>query len=319
MKLFKHLTVTCTLLLSSISFTHADTNEPSTDGFGEMVVFGGVFSDTGNFASVYGDLPGIFWQNRFANGPIITDHLAEALGVSSSPSLHYTGEHSGTNYSTRGAWAGRDDDYSISAQVNAYLEKTNYQVPSDSLIVMWAGSHDVIEAISTQAPLPYSMLDDAVWGVEAQLYLLIDAGAQHIYAPTFADVGFSPGFVRAGIGARVTEASDYFNSKFTRMLNRVERNTGTRIYRFDFDAYMKNLVANHGFAGIKNIQDPCVEKLATGECDFNSFAFLTDSLITAKVHKLIGEAFAQDLLHQVSSCKRGNWHKRAKRRVCYAH
>lgn len=318
----KRVTATCMLLLSSVSFAghHSQsTPNPNNEGFGEMVVFGGVFTDAGNFASVYGDLPGIFWENRFSNGPVITDYMAETLGLSADASQHYSGETVGTNYSTRNSWAGRDDEFSLSAQVSAYLENTQYAIPSDSLIVVWAGSHDVIEAISTPAPLPYDMIDQAVWGIETQLYLLIDSGAKHIFAPTFADVSFLPGFQQAGIADRVTEATGYYNKKYKRMLNRVERNTGKRIYRFEFDHYLANLVEQHAFFGLNNIQDACVDKLATGECNFNTYMFMTESLITSKTHKLIGDAFAQDLLQQLSSCKRGNWHKRAKRSVCLEH
>ncbi|MBU2986732.1 SGNH/GDSL hydrolase family protein [Saccharophagus degradans] len=323
MKIYSRLIATGLLLLSGFSFAHSnhktDLIDQPQQGFGELVIFGGVFTDTGNFASLYGDLPGIFWNNRFANGPVISDYMAETLGLSASPSLHVAGEVSepmGTNYSMRNAWAGQSGELNISGQVQTYLASKDYSVPADSLIFMWAGSHDVIEAITTPAPLPYQMLDDAVFGIEAQLYLLIDSGAQHIFAPTFADVGFLPAMQRRGIEARVTEATDYFNRKFSRMLNRVERNTGQRIYRFDFDRYVKGLVANAGFYGIKNSVDVCVEQLATGGCDFNSFLFMTDVLITSKTHKLIADAFTQDLLHQVSYCKRGNYHSRTKHHLC---
>lgn len=76
MKIYSRLIATGLLLLSGFSFAHSnhktDLIDQPQQGFGELVIFGGVFTDTGNFASLYGDLPGIFWNNRFANGPVIS-------------------------------------------------------------------------------------------------------------------------------------------------------------------------------------------------------------------------------------------------------
>lgn len=324
MKMVTRLVAICFVLVSSVCFANSRDSvvDQPQQGFGELVIFGGVFTDTGNFASVYGDLPGFFWENRFSDGPVIADYMAETLGLDATASFHLADEvpeYQGTNFSTRSAWAGQEGDANLSGQVEAYLSTKDYVVPADSLVVMWAGSHDVIEAITTPAPLPYEMIDAAVWGVEAQLYRLIDSGAEHIFAPTFADIGFLPAMQRRGIEGRVTQATDYFNRKFSRMLNRVERNTGQRIYRFDFDRFVKGLVANSGFYGIKNNVDVCLELLPTGGCDLDTFMFMTDVLITSKTHKLIADAFTQDLLHQVSYCKRGNYHRRTKHALCPRH
>ena len=313
MKVKMHLVLLFSFALSSMAFAHDDESE----GFSELVVFSGIFGDTGNYAAVFGDLPPLFWNNRYADGPVVADYFAENLGLSAEPSLNWIGEDNGLNYSIRDAWAAYDEEFGLNVMVDSYLEKTEYDIPDDALILLWIGGHDLIEAISTPGEIPYHMIDDAVDGIEAQLYRLIDAGAEHIFAPTYADTSFSPAYTRRGISDRVSVITNTYNRKFKRMLNRVERATGQRIYRFHFDEYTDALVNNHAFFSLKNITEPCLEVKAEGRCDLNTFMFLSDVLITSRTHKLIADAFTQDLLQQVSSCKKGNWHPRTKRWLCF--
>ena len=295
-------------------FSHAQ-NE--TNGFDDLVVFSGSFNDTGNYASLIGGLPPIFWENRLADGPLIVDFMSENLGLPISPSFHLEGEPQGNNYSLTDAWAGRYEQTDLSGMLDAYFAKTDNTASENTLYFLWMGSHDVIETISAPGPIDYTMLDDAVKGVEVALYRLINAGAKHIFAPNFADVGFAPAFQRAGITDRVTEVADYYNYHYNKMINRVEYRSRQRIYRFDFDKYMKSLITNYAFFGLTNVDTPCFEILASGgQCDLNSYAFYTDVLITSRVHNMIADAFTQDLLHQVASCRAGNWHAPTRKSVC---
>lgn len=320
MKIIKTLLLFSVVCFCSMAWSHDEKNTSDNAGFGSLVIFSGVFGDTGNFASLYGDLPPLFWNNRFANGPVVSDYFAENLGLSAEPSLHWNAteipETAGYNYSTRDSWAASGYEHSLENMVGAYLERVDYSIPPDALIFMWSGGHDLIEAISTPGEIPYFMIDDAVSGIEMELYRLIDSGAQHIFAPSYADTSFSPAYIRRDITERVSEVTRDYNKKFRRMLNRVERRTGQRIYRFDFEEYVETLVSSHRYFGLYNVSEPCLEKAATGECDMDRFMFLSEILITSKTHQLIGDAFSSDLLKQVNSCKAGNWYPRAKPRVC---
>lgn len=306
------------LVNSNLSWSSSNTKLDNA-GFGSLVIFSGVFGDTGNYASLHGDLPPVFWQNRFANGPVVADYFAENLGFDAEPSLHWTGEEGGYNYSTRNSWAALGGENGVNEMVSAYLARVDNTIPPDALIFFWSGGHDVIEAISTPGEVPYYMIDDAVDGLELQLRRLIEAGAQHIFAPTYADTSFSPAYQRRGIADRVSHVTSVYNYKFRRMLNKVERQTGQRIYRFDFDKYVDTLFQTHKYYGLTNAVDPCWEKQAEGACNPDTFMFLSEVLITSKTHQLIADAFSQDLLQQINSCDKGNWHPRAKRSVCSLH
>lgn len=320
MRFLKASFISLIVILSVPSWAHKQKVNIDNAGFGSFVMFSGVFGDTGNYAELYGELPPLFWNNRFANGPVVSDYLAENLGFEAQPSYHWNGAPEGVepgyNYSTRDSWAAAGHELSLEHMVTSYLERVDYAIPPDALMVVWSGGHDLIEAISTPGDVPYFMIDDAVDGIEAELHRLIEAGAQHIFAPSYADTSFSPAYIRRGITDRVSEVTRLYNTKFRRMLNRVERRTGQRIYRFDFEAFVETLVASHRYYGIHNATDPCLEKAPAGECDMDRFMFISEILITSKTHQIIADAFAQDLLKQVNSCEAGNWSPRAKRRVC---
>lgn len=290
-------------------------NEEHGEGWDELIYLGGgVWNDTGNFAAVEGDLPPIFWENRLSNGPVTSDYFAENLGFELTPSLHPLGPSQGNNYSMIDSWAGKNGPYDLSAMVTAYLDSKNGVVSDKTLHVLWTGGHDVLEMIVAPGDIDYSQLDAAVAGAEDALYRLIDAGAEHIFAPTYADVGVTPGFIRAGLSDRATTIAQYYNRNFRRMLTRVEYHTGQRIYRFDFDKYIAHLAKNYAFFGFENGTVPCLE--AGDACDGDNYLFYTQAFINSRAHKMVGDAFYQDLLQQVSSCSKGNWHPKAHWWVC---
>ena len=302
-------------LLLCFSSIQAFASEEDGAGWDELIVIGGgVWNDTGNYGAIVSELPPIFWENRLSNGPVTAEYFAENLGFELTPSLHPIGPVQGNNFSMIDSWANKDGPYDLPAMVTAYLDSKEGVIPESTLHLLWPGGHDVLEMIIAPGDIEYSELDSAVSGIETALYRLIDAGAKHILAPTYADVGVIPAFTRVGLSDRATEIGRYYNHKFRRMLNRVEYHTGQRIYRFDFDKFIANLATNYRYYGFDNGTEPCLE--AGDACDVTEYLFYTDAFITTRAHKMIGDAFYQDLIQQVASCKKGNWHPRANWWVC---
>ena len=306
---------TFTLLLC-FSSIQAFANEEG-EGWDELIyIAGGVWNDTGNYAAIFGDLPPVFWENRLSNGPIVADYFAENLGFELTPSHHVNGPVQGNNFSIIDSWAGQNGELDLSAMIDAYLESRQGVVSDKTLHVVWTGGHDVIEMVLEQGEIDYSKLDDAVKGIETAIYRIIDAGGKHIFSPTYADIGVSPAFTRAGLAERATAVATYYNREYRRMLTRVEYHTGQRIYRFDFDRYIANLRKNFRYFGFENGDEGCTEHMAAGTCDVEKFLFYTDAFVTSRAHKFVADAFAQELLQQVQSCDKGSWHPRANWWVC---
>src|SRR5687767_12908378 len=72
----------------------------AAESFSQLVAFSGSLSDTGNYASINGDFPAPYYQNRTTNGPAAIDILAAKFNLSSAASLHLIGQQGGTNYAT---------------------------------------------------------------------------------------------------------------------------------------------------------------------------------------------------------------------------
>jgi|GEM_PF-2254296 len=303
------------ILFSMTLFFSSKVIGETNNGFDDIIVFGGIFNDTGNYAALNGNLDDIYWNNRFTNGPVLAEHMAESLHLPLRPSLHVIGDSQGNNYSLTSAWAAsKEDDHHLGEMLDAYFHTTNGKASQDTLYFLWVGGHDVVNAVLTGDDINYQALDDAVSGTEDALYRLIDNGAQHIFAPTYADIGFSPFFISVGLPSKMTTASQYYNRKFRRMLRRVEHHTRQRIYKFDFDNYIDHLYKNHAYMGFNNITDACLENTEDGDC--SGFIFYNTRQVTTRTFNTIADAFTQDLLSQVDNCDAGNWHPKANWRHC---
>ena len=126
-------------LLSLILFSGGSYAD---DDFSELVIFGDSLSDTGNLASVRGDFPFPFFNNRVSNGPIMVDVLAELLGLEADPSLHLTGAPQGSNFAVASGTAGGTGVIDLSAQVQAFLAASSGEASPTALYLISIGGND---------------------------------------------------------------------------------------------------------------------------------------------------------------------------------
>ena len=283
---------------------HATAQHP---GFNDLVIFSGSLSDTGNFSSLFGDLPEPFYNNRNTNGPNAVDVFADLLGFDAEPSLHLIGEEGGNNFAFTGARARGNEPIDLSSQIDAHFARTGGEANPVGLYFIFVGGHDVIEAVTTTDDWEVSkqIVNEAVGGIRTGLERLIDAGARHLYAPGFLNIGLAPVMVENGLAERATAVSELYDTQFKRMLDDLEEERGNHIYRFDFFEFVDHNIASAQALDIVNTTDSCV---AHADCDFDKFIFLDENFPTAKVHTLLGHALALDLMHQLNTCNEGNWH-----------
>jgi cholinesterase len=281
-----------TLFLSGCSIAYAE-------GYNNVIIFSGSLSDTGNFASVNGDLPAPYYQNRTTNGPNSVDAFASYFGFKADPSLHLTGVNSGNNYAviaSRAAGIGPSD---LPAQLDAYFQKYGGIADPNTLYLMFIGGHEVREAVYEKDDAKaYKLLDDTIKGFKESLVRLIKAGGKVIYAPNFIDLSITPESRLTNVIERAHKISRYFNIRFEKMLDRVECKYGIDIARFDFEGFINNALIDATKLGFTNTTDACLPLLAQGQCDFDKFLFFTEVFPTARVHKLIGDAMAISFINR---------------------
>jgi phospholipase/lecithinase/hemolysin len=290
----KHL-VSITLFVNLVGFACGASAKP----FSDLVIFGGSLADTGNFASVTGDLPPPHYMNRFSNGPVATGVIAAWFGFEAKASLHLIGPPVGNNYSVNGALASRSGPIDLNAQMDAYFNSHQNVADPDALYLLLIGGNDVFaatfEADGTQSE---QIVRDAVKGTEAAFHRLVGAGAKTILAANFIDLGIVPAARINGVADKATRLSNLFNLRTHRMFKRVERQLDFQLIRFDFHRVVRELVKNFDELRFTNGTDSCLALIDTGECDFDHFAFFNEYLPTARVHSLIGNAMTFAVLQR---------------------
>jgi phospholipase/lecithinase/hemolysin len=273
--------------------------EPLTNLF----VFGGPLEDIGNYASVFGDLPEPFYQNRFSNGPLAVDLLAVRFGVTMQPSLHRVGPAQGNNFASADAFAAGDQPQDLAGQVTAYLEPRGNTADPGALYYIIIGGNEVIAA--TYEPdnaVATQIVANAVRAKETAIHRLVAAGAKMILAPNFINIGVTPQIRLAGLSERGSKISKLHNALFAQMLNRVERELDFHLIRHDFGQFVDDTLKTADVLRFTNTTDSCLALLPTGQCDFEQFTFFNDLFPTAKVHDLWGNALLSTIVQSLAGC-----------------
>lgn len=265
--------------------------------FSQFIEFSGALSDTGNYASVHGDSPAPFYKNRTTNGPVAGELLAARMGFQVKSSNHLVGPAEGTNFAVRDALAGGNGPGDLPQQLNAYLNPRGGKADPDAFYFVFNGGNDVIAAATAKTPeVSEKILNDAVDGLERALRRLVTAGAKTIMAPNFIDISVVPALRDTPMAAPARTVSKTYNRKFEAMLDRVERDLNIHFIRWDFDGFLKGMIAHGKEFGITNTSDSCEALKATGQCDPERFLYLTELFPTAKVHAFMAEAMAVEII-----------------------
>lgn len=279
--------------------------------FNTLYVFGDSLSDTGNLASVRGDFPAPYFQNRVSNGPLAIDVLAERLGLSARASLHLLGRQEGGNYAVAGARARGNDLIDLPSQVVMFLAQRGNDAPAQALYVVFIGGNDVRDARDElNAERANAIVDDAVSEIAANVQLLLRAGARSLLVMNSPDIGLLPenALLTAATGDRFlaqrgTRVSERFRAQLGRALQRLRREYD-EAWLQEVDVYTASrLIARQAAQfGISNATDACFRSETStfhpdcaGGVGFDRFYFFDEIHPSAKVHRLIGEGIYQGL------------------------
>ncbi|HET8725883.1 MAG TPA: SGNH/GDSL hydrolase family protein [Alphaproteobacteria bacterium] len=269
--------------------------------FGRIIVFGDSLSDTGNAFIASDMLPAEpAARERFSNGPVWVEHVAEALDLGAAPALA-----GGTNYAFGGARTGPAGDQppSLIDQVDRYLTERNAN--SDALHVLWAGANDLLQAIAGQESPP-AVAEAVVGNIEAALRRLTDAGAHRFLILNMPDIGRTPHVRAQGPAAaeRGTALAAAFNRRLKVTLDGLEANLPAGILRIDVFDLMHAALADPEAFGILNVTDPC--RTVEGTCARPDAHLFWDGVHpTAAAHQRLGQAVLNALASQRPSAATG--------------
>ena len=282
------------LLLLISSYAQADAS------FSRVFVFGDSLSDTGNLASVAGDFPPPFFENRVSNGPVGVEVLAEKLGHTADASLHLIGSSVGSNYAVAGANALGSEPIDLATQILLFQANHGFVAPPDALYVVFIGGNDVRSARGVSDLSDAKLIVQAAANeVRQAIETLILTGARSFALVNSPNIGVIP---ETQILAELTgnpglvEHARKLSKEYRRALHvsasQIEENYEVSIAEFDLYKFFNKLVANADSLGFTNSTEACFS-LVTGfhpDCNFDQFVFFDEIHPTARTHALAGEA-----------------------------
>lgn len=246
--------------------------------FSNLYVFGDSLADSGNnalmFDAYFGGVrtatplasplvPAFpYATDRYSNGPVWTEYLANSLGLAALPSLA-----EGTNFAFGGARTGpvgSSFPYSLTDQVGMFLYTTNNSAPSDALYIVEGGGNDardvLISALGGADQLTLAaMIQGYVSNTLTILSMLSAAGADQFLLWNIPDIGKIPAILAAGPNASASASYlvSVMNQALALSLGQLPSYVTDGIHYFDAFGAMNDIVASPGAFGFGNVTDAC--------------------------------------------------------------
>lgn len=296
------------LVAASVALLAPLSAHASLQTLSNLFVFGDSLADGGNYNDPGGPAafpPSPYAGSRYSNGPTAVEYLWQAYNpgnTSFQPS-----NFGGTNYALGGATTGSFNFNSINPNVPLALQPWFWaqggvanQVaqfaggcsgcfnPADSLFVVWAFPNDVFANAAFGLP-PATLIANGVSNITNAILALAGEGAQHFLVPNMPDLGATPEFPGY---ADLTGLTMAFDAALAGALTALDQALSAEITLFDTFSTFHNITQNPGAYGFTNVTDACVNNLANGQCDPNTWLFWDGVHPTTAGHALLGAQFA---------------------------
>lgn len=198
----------------------------------QVVSFGDSLSDVGTYAPIASAVGG----GRFTTNPgqVWTQNVAQYYGDTLSPAFtigitHALTAQGGLGYAEGGATVATpanlydfltdvigNVEMPVNEQVSSYLA-THGSFNANQLVLVWAGSNDVLRAGALPAATP--IVQTAATILAQIIARIVQNGASHVVVVNVPNVGLSPKGVTAGDGgANLTQLSQIFNDSLNAAL-----------------------------------------------------------------------------------------------------
>jgi outer membrane lipase/esterase len=228
---------------------------------GELFVFGDSLSDSGNAYALSGGLlpPSPPYAERFSNGPVWTEHLAEILHLDVDLATSLLDDPLANNQAVAGAFTDERNSNSsipslagtgILGQVSHFAAAGGRFRPRD-VIVVWGGANNYI---FDEFPSVPGAIGDLVAAVEELAVL----GGRRFVVPNMPDLGRTP--LVLGLGepypSILTGVTEQHNAALAAAMSEVAREDRLKILVLDIHAAFDDLLDNPFI--LPNKAYPCI-------------------------------------------------------------
>jgi phospholipase/lecithinase/hemolysin len=232
--------------------------------FGNIYAFGDSLSDAGNdYIASLNRLPVSppYVDGHFTNGATWVQDLASVMGLPPvTASLS-----GGTDFAYGGAETGNEPLHTASPlDLPTQLAEFRAEYPHpnpNALYTVWAGSNDVIDAVSewyVNPTLAFQDLGQAVNNIADFAFGLAGSGAKNLLLLTVPDIGKAP--QETSLGALnsfvATTMSEAFNQDLTQTIQIVAAQTHMNLGIVDTFSLIDQAVANPSAFGLTNVTQP---------------------------------------------------------------
>lgn len=259
------------LLLTGIVLLGVATSSgaASATPLSSLYVFGASYNDDGNGYALTGTPQSPPYAQRYSNGPVYIEYVAQNLGIPLTNSLNSAAAaNASLDFAVSGAWTGtRNSLAAISGTTGMLNQVADFQGrvasgavtfdPSNTLFVLSGGINDVLVGI-LGGEAPSQIVSEAAANIRSEVTTLTGLGAKYVGITTVPDLGRVPAGPRTGQAAAFTAVSGALDSAYLALVPQLSAATGADVFGLNQGGYVDQLVANPAAFGLSNSTDPCV-------------------------------------------------------------
>ena len=286
-------------------------------------IFGDSLMDAGNLFHIAGVPPSPPYAQKFSNGPIWVEQLADQLNLSPVLSIAVVPGRpndtaplpsEGINFALAGSLSSELNIESqlpgLSQQIATFVKLAQTTPTSpNALFLLLAGGNDYDSAVSSHAASnPFTSNSSKLSALPEQVTNnltkaaadLIGAGAKHLVVGNLPDLGRDPyakslDRINSRSSAILTQLSTKHNQLLAQKLTALSATTEVHITQLDLEGLLASVIANPNQFKFKNITDPCLTHFKSGFmfdgiCDHpDEFLFWDDVHPTQAGHGAIAQ------------------------------
>ena len=244
------------------------TSPAGAAAISSLYVFGASYNDDGNGYALNGAPQSPPYDQRYSNGPVYIEYVAQNLGIKLTNSLNPAATGSASiDFAVSGALTGTGNNTPALNGTGVLNQVADFQArlaagkvqfdPSSSLFVLSVGINDVIGGVLGGVSAA-QIVSTATANIRSEVATLAAAGARYIAITTIPEVGQTPVGPASGQGAALTAASDALNSAYEALPGPLSFSTGADVFNLDQGGYVDDLIANPAVYGLSNSTTPCL-------------------------------------------------------------